>query len=346
MALWRSVFGGRRAGPKAAPETLVDELLADEQALQALLIRSGFSAAMSPIQNSALPCLDIHFVGPGHNAPIGRSRLGGEPDLPSDVVWPSAPCGSFLSFYGQIDLADPHVSALKMGLPNAGLLSIFIGRFDAALEPAPVAVILSSSELTLKRRQAPAPPEAFHDCNTAHLNPVTVRFERRLSFPPLNEVTADALQTLCPEGDIDALRIALEACPAEILGQWLGYAPSCDDLRETIHFCEIGRQGQERLRLWTSWEGWEQAKTISHRLRNGTIYRPWREQDDDNVRWQQMHRAEIDEGVCRWRSFLTIQSNRHMGLWINDADPVFTFIDAADVAAGDVSRVRAIATQG
>ena len=103
---------------------------------------------------------------------------------------------------------------------------------------------------------------------------------------------------------------------------------------------------QERLRHWTTWEDWERAKTLSSRPRNGTIYRPWSTKDDDNVRWQLSHKAEIDAGVACWRSLLTIQSNKQMDLWINDADPAYTFIHADDLARADVSRVRVIATQG
>lgn len=346
MEFWRRLFGAGRSTPAAATAPSVPRLLKDAQALQALLEQSGFTAASDQIERLSLPCLDILHLGPGHDAPLGISRLGGMPDLPADTPWPTAPSGALLSFYGQIDLAQPEIAALDAGLPRDGLLSLFVGNFDAALEPAPVAILLSPAESALQRRPPPAPFEAFDDTDTARLNPVIVEFERRLSFPPLNRTTVDALQTLCPEGDIDVLCDGLAARP-RTLGQWLGYAPSTEeDLREAVYFHESGRPGQEQLRLWTTWEAWERAKTLSSRLRNGTIYRPWSAKDDDNVRWQLSHKAEIDAGVACWRSLLTIQSNKQMDLWINDADPAYTFIHADDLARADVSRVRVIATQG
>jgi hypothetical protein len=314
--------------------------------LHTLLERSGFTQASAQVQGLALPSLDILYAGPGDSTPLGASRLGGAPDLPSDAAWPTTPSGAFLSFYGQIDLAGPDVAALDADLSRAGLLSLFVGAFEAALEPAPVAVLLTPAGSALQRRTPPASPDAFDDSGTARLNPVAIRFERRLSFPSLDPNATDALQALCPEGDIDALIEGLEA-GQEALGQLLGHASGAiEDLREAIYFHQIGRPGQERLRHWTTWEEWERAKTISSRLRNGTIYRPWSAKDDDNVRWQLASKAEIDAGVARWRSLLTIQSNKPMDLWINDADPVYTFIQADDLARADVSRVCAIATQG
>ena len=350
MRFWRRLFGSGRSAPAEPPAPYAPRLLKNAQDLQVLLEQSGFAAAADQIERLALPCLDILHVGSGHEAPLGASRLGGAPDLPTDVVWPTAPSGALLSFYGQIDLAEPELAALDSGLPGEGLLSLFVGAFDAALEPAPVAVILSPAGSALQRRPSPAPPEAFDDEHTARLNPVMVSFEKRLSFPPLDHAAADSLQAICPEGDIDTLFDGLGAHPSTLgpwLGQWLGHAPSpLEDLRATIYFHEAGRPGQERLRIWTTWEGWERAKTTSSRLRNGTIYRPWSAKDDDNVRWQLAHKAEIDAGVARCRSLLTIQSNKPMDLWINDADPAYTFIQADDLARGDVSRVRVIATQG
>jgi hypothetical protein len=348
VGFWRSILGSLWSGPQVAAASPTPDVLRDEQALQALIERSGFSVAADQIRRLALPCLDIHYAGPGHEAPVGTSRLGGSPDLPGDTAWPTTTSGALLSFYGQIDLAEPEVTALETGLPQSGLLSLFVGAFEAALTPAPVAVVLSPAGSELERRPARALPEAFHDEATAELNPVIVRFERRLSFAALNRDTLLALQTLCPEGDMGTLSDGLAASPdihTTALGQWLGHAPAIDELPESIYFHNIGRPGQERLRHWTTWQDWEHAKTISHRLQNGTIFRPWREHDDDNVRWQLTHKAEIDAGIAGYRSLLTIESNKPMGLWINDADPVYTFIQACALARGDISRIQAIATQ-
>lgn len=75
------------------------------------------------------------------------------------------------------------------------------------------------------------------------------------------------------------------------------------------------------------------------------IYRPWSAADDDLVRWIQSHRLEIDAGVASWRSLLTIESNQAMDLWINDANAIYFFLPAADLARADFSNVQAITAQ-
>lgn len=338
MAFWQRWFGSDRSAPPEAPAARKDG-----QDFRALLQRTGFAAAAAQVERLALPCLDILYAGPGDAAPLGASRFGGAPDLPEDAAWPVTTSGTLLSFYGQIDLAAPEVLALDAGLPRAGLLSLFVGAVDEASELAPVAVLMTQAGTPLQRRTSTGD---FDDRSTARLKPVGIRFEWRLSYPPLVGNAAAELEALCPDGDIDDLSDGLRGS-RETLGQLLGHAPSSvEDLRERLHFLEIGRSGQETLRVWPIWEDWERAKTLRTTRPNGTTYRPWTAKDDANVRWQQARKAEIDAGVARWQSLLAIRSNAQMGLSVNDAGAVFTFFQADDLARGNVSRVRAIATQG
>jgi uncharacterized protein YwqG len=53
-----------------------------------------------------------------------RSKLGGDPDLPFDVAWPSE-AGSMLTFLAQIDLAQARVSDGPAWLPDEGSLFAF-----------------------------------------------------------------------------------------------------------------------------------------------------------------------------------------------------------------------------
>ncbi len=56
--------------------------------------------------------------------PLGASKFGGAPDLPSGVTWPTGK-GASLSFVAQIRLEDVHSFAAASLLPPAGLLSFF-----------------------------------------------------------------------------------------------------------------------------------------------------------------------------------------------------------------------------
>lgn len=61
--------------------------------------------------------------------PVGDSKVGGQPDLPPEVTWPTDPDGKPLAFLAQLNLAEVarHPISLK-GLPASGLLSVFSVR--------------------------------------------------------------------------------------------------------------------------------------------------------------------------------------------------------------------------
>lgn len=332
---------GGRAGPPAMKEAV---WLRDRAQLDALIETTGFAAAAADIHRQGRPCLHALFAARADDAPIGATRFGGFPDLPPATAWPTAPLGGNLSFFAQVALDDLSSTVVAGLLPAKGLLSFFAGAFDHGGGPPGVAVILTHGA-ELARRQPPA-AERFDDPGTARLQPVSVRFEPGLCFPLCDLHWLETLQQACPEGDIDGLAEALAAAPRESLGRLLGHASwTADDLREQLHFEALGRAGQERLRLWRSWEDWQGAKAMNARLANGTIYRPWSAADDDNVRWILDHAEAITEGVERWQSLLEIESNRMMNLWINDANPAYFFVRGDDLGRGDFSRAKVVATQ-
>jgi hypothetical protein len=81
-------------------------------------------------------------------------------------------------------------------------------------------------------------------------------------------------------------------------------------------------------------------------LQNGTLYRPWSDANDDDVRYVLDHRPALVAGASDLRLLLQIRSNKAMNLWINDADPIFLFIPSARLARGDFSELHGAVTQG
>lgn len=62
----------------------------------------------------------------GDTSACGTSRLGGEPDLPVDVAWPTGPHGP-LTFVAQVVLSElPSDLLEEHGMPIDGMLSLFI----------------------------------------------------------------------------------------------------------------------------------------------------------------------------------------------------------------------------
>ena len=307
--------------------------------LDSLIERTGHTGSASQIRAVARPCLHLFEAGTGESAPLGETRFGGVPDLPVGSDWPRDPEGAPLRFYAQIALRELDRTAIAEALPETGMLSFFAG--DLQTESIPVKVMLTPQGIELGRHRSPAD----HDPDIGTLNPVSARFEPGLSFPDFDANWTEAIEHDNPDGDLDALNEGFLP-PFPVLGQLLGYAPwSQDDLRAQLHFSDIGRPGQERLLIFQNWADWEQGKAIESRLRGGMIYRPWSARDDDNVRWILDHREAITDGVNRWRSLLTIESNKAMNLWINDANAIYFFIDRDDLRAGDFTRVRALTTQ-
>lgn len=72
----------------------------------------------------ARPCIALRNTNP-RLVPAGRTRLGGQPDLPEGLAWPEGPGGP-MTFLAQIDLA----ALAPSDLPHDGLLSFFFDRSD------------------------------------------------------------------------------------------------------------------------------------------------------------------------------------------------------------------------
>ena len=57
--------------------------------------------------------------------PVGCSKVGGCPDLPTDLAWPTEHDGQPLAFIAQLDLAEVAPADLGDQLPKAGMLWVF-----------------------------------------------------------------------------------------------------------------------------------------------------------------------------------------------------------------------------
>jgi len=112
---------------------------------------------------------------------LGESRLGGDPDLPDDVVWPEYK-GRPLTFIAQINLADVAPFAAAKELPAQGWLWFF---YDADEQPwgfeeqAGCSRVIYRESGTLVRRQRPATPPGYVSEFEApeSFSPCRVKFE-------------------------------------------------------------------------------------------------------------------------------------------------------------------------
>jgi len=342
------VFGGgaglrKPAGRPVRPAPPPLGSLAD---LDALIDRCGLGPARDLLHSQAAPCFHLIAGEPAFDAPPGATRLGGAPDLPVAADWPSSRYGA-CAFLAQFDLADVRARAGANDLPSGGLLSLFVDFIDSAADPVPVRAILTPPGVPLARLTPPADEADFGAC-TGLLNPVAVAaFVPGVDVPHAAPRLLDRLEALVPDGDIDAFQDGVLATPEGAVGKLFGHGTDHDgtDLRLPIHARGIGRPGLERYDFIRDWAEWEALKTIRHRLRNGQTYTPWTDAGDDDVRFLLANRAAIDAGVEELRLLLTLQSNKAMNLWINDADPIYLFIPEAALARADFSVLHGAVTQ-
>ena len=344
MLSWlRRVFSGSMPKPKAQPP----EPLASFDDLNALIDRCGLESAREAILRHTKPCFHMIAGKPATDAPLGGSRLGGAPDLAIGTEWPRNDYG-YCGFLGQLDLADVRTRTGCLDLPAESLLSLFVDYIESAGDPVPVRAILTPAGTALERLTAPEGEDAY-GAYVNRLKPVSIAaFRPGITVPAMGLDLHERVEALAPDGDFDRFQDAVIERPAGAIGQLLGQGFDHDgsDLRLALHARQIGREGLERFAFIKDWDEWLSLKRIESRLKNGTIYRPWSDDQDDQVRYFLDNREAFFAGADALRLLLLIESNKAMDMWINDADPIFLFIPEANLAKGDFSVLLGAVTQG
>ncbi|MEW6350861.1 MAG: YwqG family protein [Thermodesulfobacteriota bacterium] len=105
------------------------------------LEEKGLTRVAEKLTALAMPCVRF-YTNPatGTELPVAASKLGGLPDLPPDMPWPSwTPIeeASPLCFLGQINLAALAGYAFAESLPKSGMLSFFydVEQFTWGFDP-------------------------------------------------------------------------------------------------------------------------------------------------------------------------------------------------------------------
>ena len=82
------------------------------------------------LRNAANECWYLH-LDDGQDLPLGGSRIGGEPDMPSNLPWPAGESEP-MTFLLQLRLDDIS-STLPYGMPRSGMLYFFVEDDDNSL---------------------------------------------------------------------------------------------------------------------------------------------------------------------------------------------------------------------
>jgi uncharacterized protein (TIGR02996 family) len=126
--------------------------------------------------------------------PVGASKFGGEPDVPTKFRWPRKKYGGPLAFLAQFNLAELSASPAAHELPSSGLLSVFYARSGEVFDTSDKGgwKVYHFPILTDLIRQAPPPDSDQADRSY----PCRLAFMERLWLPEGTEFDLDAFHTI------------------------------------------------------------------------------------------------------------------------------------------------------
>lgn len=159
----------------------------------------GLARAVDELLRLAQPAihLDLTRAEDEEALPLGVSKVGGEPDLPTGSPWPTSHDGATLPFIAQVHLADIAQYDPDGDLPHHGLLSFFYAMNGAdgelRIEDDPTAwriVWTHDNGAPLSRLATPA---TLIDALDSRFPACSVSFARRLTLPGLETPTIQRL---------------------------------------------------------------------------------------------------------------------------------------------------------
>ncbi|MEO0648736.1 MAG: YwqG family protein [Cyanobacteria bacterium J06650_10] len=190
------------------------------ETLSSLAERCGLSAQLPKIREHVRPAIYITLEDAG-SGDVGQSRIGGVPDLPSSLVWPSDARWGYRCFILQINFAQlpKFPTAFSYGsLPAQGMLYLFVneGGNDANQ------VIFYDGSEPLQPVSSPATEDLITDWYL-DLKAHTLSFQLGLDLP---RWATDEYEEMCDRLQLDEDRYeALTRLLSQgSLGKLLGYA--------------------------------------------------------------------------------------------------------------------------
>lgn len=235
----------------------------------------------------------------GDSTPIGESKLGGRPDLPEEVPWPTTD-GWPLCFVGQVNLAAmPPLSGETEGLPDDGVMSFFydLERFPSGYEPSDRgggAVLYTPAGAPLGRRAFPADLAAFYWFGVVALTAsVELTLPSVASVLPAGEVLSDEESTTLWNIEMNAMD---NFEPVHHLG---GYEQPVQHGHVQARMCQFASNG---VALYG-------GETDEARLR------------------------DLEPGVQDWRLLAQFDSDDAAGMTWGDAGRLYFWIRREDLAA-------------
>jgi uncharacterized protein YwqG len=292
-----------------APDRLVESserLILTAANLREGLGKVGLSRVAQELESLAVPCIRFTTSRTKEDVPLGSSKIGGCPHLPSEVAWPTWK-GLSLSFLAQINLADLYEYEFAGALPSSGILYFFYHPEQGTwgFDPADIGswrVICSQAVKSgLVRRELPSTLPDY-----AQFPVCEVSFRQALTLPPYESMTIDALRL--DDEEEDAYFRVLEVLSREgwggTLHQLLGYPDPV--------------QGDMQL----------ECQLVSHGLYCGDV-----------SGYRDPRRKELERGVQAWRLLLQLDSDDEANMMWGDCGRLYFWIHEDALEARDFDKV-------
>lgn len=330
---------------------LSPQLLAE---LDAAITRWHLDSVASEIRNSASECYAMVAVGDDDYSTVGNTRFGGDPDLPPDMNWPVDPDRSqptYSNFIAQINFSELPGLSRKTGLPSQGILYLFVRYMESAAEPVILdALYFDGSVNSLSRRSSPD-NDLLCDEYLVDLIPQRTKAVPSVSLPHYRKQFRQYIEdnTHAVDGqDGDFRRIYLDADLRRKgqIGQLLGFANAGDERENLYRQVALARLGKRRLVYNDYWETMQEYEAYIEQWRHDERLVKTYQEMREGVEWLTSNHELLSNAVDQWRLLLQIDSNSQMNLDINDADPLYVFIQEHDLAHLCFTDLAGEVTQG
>ena len=255
------------------------------------------ASILRDLQEAAAPC--VRLVGAG----MGRSRIGGLPDLADQFPWPMRN-GRAMAFLAQIDLAELRAAQGPDWLPDRGLLFVFYDDEEGTWGFSPDdrgswAVIHDPAAMAQAAERAPSEPKP-----TAQFPEQPIAMRPHLSLPTPERLAIDTRDV--DDAGLDAIDALLQASEGDLplhqVGGWPH--PIQNDSMELE--CQLASNG----------------------INCG-----------DPEGYQSDRANALASGVSEWRLLLQLDSDDASDMMWGDSGMLYFWIREADARAGDFSKV-------
>ena len=322
--------------------------------LNAAITRRHLESVSDEIRDNTTECYAMISVGDDDYSSLGNTRFGGDPDLPTDLSWPTDPevvQPTYSNFIAQINFAELPRLTIDTGLPQCGILYLFIRYMESAADPVILDTLFFDGNIdSLVRRHV---PDADSLCNDYLVDLIPQRIQAVPAISLANyrkqfrqHIEENTQEVDGEDGNLRRIYLDSDLRREGQIGQLLGFANAGDERENLYRQVALARLGKRRLIYNDYWNTMQEYEAYIERWRSNRslvkMYQGMRE----GVQWLTSSREVICNEVNQWRLLFRLESNAQMSLNINDADLLYVLIRERELACRCFSNVVGEVTQG